>query len=618
MCVVRSPMAPPMAPGLDAPDAPPMAPPMAPSMGDAPDAPPMAPSMGGAPDAPPMAPGFGPPEPPGPPGAPPMAPGAPSFSATPSLPKKNNPKPAVPMKPFHWSTIPASECQSTLWKTHTDDKIHLDVDELQAQFNNNKPMPGVSVGGATDPQAAMAAAMAGGIGAKAHKKEVVELIDGKRSYQCNIALARFKMTHAAIRDALLAMDDKVLDDDKLASLQKIVPTTEEIEAVRDYDGKEDELGQTEQFFRCIASVPNVGVRVDLFLFKLRFDSVVDEIDGQLVLCERMVQLLRRDDKLHGLLQIVLKLGNYLNGGTSKGGAYGYKLDTLNKLKNTKSADGQYTLLHYLITLVDHSTEYKRLRAAIDELQPLQTAVRVESSVLVTEVNKVSAAHTKLKQQLTAVPQVAADRFHRIMNDFDAVLSVRATSLSERLAALTAEVRETGLWYGESEGVKMEELFTVFATFVSDWLDGERYIEQKKQQAEKEAKAKEDKERREREKMERNIASTLSASPSKAVNKDKLVDSVMEQLNGSSSEELMKAVKQRRRQAEDEAGGGGGGSGGGGFDPRQLTMKGKAGMVAAMLGRQSGGDAGKRLSFGGRVSGGQTGPQPMGFNTLRGK
>ena len=582
----------------------------------------MAPSMGGAPDAPPMAPGFGPPAPPGPPGAPPMAPGAPpmapaapTFSAAPAVPKKNNPKPPVPMKPFHWSTIPASDCQATLWKTHTDDKVHLDEHELQAQFNNNKPKAAGGAGGSTDPQAALAAAMAGGAAAgKSHKKEVIELIDGKRSYQCNIALARFKMTHAAIRDALLAMDDKVLDEDKLASLQKIVPTAEEIEAVRDYDGKEDDLGLTEQFFRCIASVPNVEVRVDLFLFKLRFDAVVDEIDSQLVLCEKMVHLLRRDEKLATILQVVLKLGNYLNGGTSKGGAYGFKLDTLNKLKNTKSGDGQYTLLHYLITLVTHSNEYKALRPVIDELQPLQTAVRIESSVLQSEVAKVSAAHTKLKQQLTAVPQIAADRFHRVMNDFDSVLSVRAKSLSERLATLNGEVRETAVWYGEAESVKMEELFTVFATFANDWLDGERYMEAKKQQAEKEAKQKDEKEKRERERLERNIASTLHASPTKTVNKDKLVDSVMEQLNGSSSEELMKAVKQRRRQAEDEAVGGGGGSGGaGGFDPRQLTMKGKAGMVAAMLGRQSGGEGGKRQSFGGRVSGGQ-----VGLNTLRGK
>ena len=586
---------------------------MAPSMGGAPDAPPMAPGMG--PDAPPMAPGFGPPPPPGPPGAPPMAPGAPSFSAVPAMPKKNNPKPPVPMKPFHWSTIPASDCQATIWKSHTDDKVHLDVDELQAQFNNNKPK---AASAAVDPQAAMAAAMAGGVaGGKSNKKEVVELIDSKRSYQVNIALARFKMTHAAIRDALLAMDDKVLDEDKLSSLQKIVPTAEEIEAVRDYDGKEDDLGLTEQFFRCISSVPNVAVRVDLFLFKLRFDSVVDEIDSQLSVCEKMVQLLRRDEKLAVILEIVLKLGNYLNGGTSKGGAYGFKLDTINKLKNTKSGDGQYTLLHYLITLITHSNEYKALRATIDELQPLQAAVRIESSTLIADVSKVSAAHTKLKQQLQAVPQVAADRFHRIMNDFDSVLSVRAKSLSERLQTLTGEVRETAVWYGEAESVKMEELFNVFATFVNDWHDGERYIEQKKMQAEKEAKAKEEKEKREREKMERNIATTLNASPTKQVNKDKLVDSVMEQLNGSSSEELMKAVKQRRRQAEDEAVGGGGGSGGGGFDPRQLTMKGKAGMVAAMLGRQSGGE-GKRLSFGGRVSGGQVSPQPMGFNLLKGK
>ena len=34
------------------------------------------------------------------------------------------------------------------------------------------------------------------------------------------------------------------------------------------------------------------------------------------------------EKLLKILQIVLSIGNYLNGGTSNGRAYGFKLDTL--------------------------------------------------------------------------------------------------------------------------------------------------------------------------------------------------------------------------------------------------------------------------------------------------
>jgi hypothetical protein len=40
-------------------------------------------------------------------------------------------------------------------------------------------------------------------------------------------------------------------------------------------------------------------------------------------------------------------GNYLNGGTARGGAYGFKLDTLGKLESVKGADNKTTLLDIL-------------------------------------------------------------------------------------------------------------------------------------------------------------------------------------------------------------------------------------------------------------------------------
>ncbi len=56
-------------------------------------------------------------------------------------------------------------------------------------------------------------------------------------------------------------------------------------------------------------------------------------------------------KFKGVMEIVLALGNYINGGTYRGGAYGFKLDILTKLQDTKSSDNKTTLLHYLATLI---------------------------------------------------------------------------------------------------------------------------------------------------------------------------------------------------------------------------------------------------------------------------
>ena len=53
-----------------------------------------------------------------------------------------------------------------------------------------------------------------------------------------------------------------------------------------------------------------------------------------------------------VLEYTLALGNYLNGTSNKGAAWGFKLETLNKLQGTKSTDNKTTLLHYLARLYE--------------------------------------------------------------------------------------------------------------------------------------------------------------------------------------------------------------------------------------------------------------------------
>jgi dishevelled associated activator of morphogenesis len=46
--------------------------------------------------------------------------------------------------------------------------------------------------------------------------------------------------------------------------------------------------------------------------------------------------------------LILALGNYMNKG-ARGNSPGFKLSSLNKLRDTKSQDGKSTLLHYLVS-----------------------------------------------------------------------------------------------------------------------------------------------------------------------------------------------------------------------------------------------------------------------------
>eukprot|EP00966_Prymnesium_polylepis_P259307 5989430-Prymnesium_polylepis.1 len=50
-----------------------------------------------------------------------------------------------------------------------------------------------------------------------------------------------------------------------------------------------------------------------------------------------------------LPQVTLALGNYLNGGTAKGAAWGFKLESLSKIVGTKTVDGKSTPPHEYAT-----------------------------------------------------------------------------------------------------------------------------------------------------------------------------------------------------------------------------------------------------------------------------
>lgn len=62
----------------------------------------------------------------------------------------------------------------------------------------------------------------------------------------------------------------------------------------------------------------------------------------------------RSRRLRKLLELVLALGNYMNRG-ARGNAFGFRLQSLNRLTDTKASSAKAkgtTLLHYLVQVVE--------------------------------------------------------------------------------------------------------------------------------------------------------------------------------------------------------------------------------------------------------------------------
>jgi len=257
----------------------------------------------------------------------------------PKYPKKVSEKPPVPMRALFWQRIQIEDLDDTVWCKLKDDTVPLDPEKLMTQFSKavkKADRPDTPTSSGVDEDAA-----------KKEKKKEINILDPKVLQNVGIALAKYRMHISDIRLAILRMDENLLGLDKVASLYALRPSPEDRSSLQDFEGDKENLGKVEKFFLEIMDIPRYDQRLECFIFKLKFHKEVAELHNALDVVKAGTKEVLRSRRFRRLLEVVLKVGNFLNGGTSRGGLYGFKLDALNKLATIKSVDNKQTLMHFI-------------------------------------------------------------------------------------------------------------------------------------------------------------------------------------------------------------------------------------------------------------------------------
>ncbi|KAG5461619.1 MAG: Formin, FH2 domain-containing protein [Olpidium bornovanus] len=103
----------------------------------------------------------------------------------------------------------------------------------------------------------------------------------------------------------------------------------------------------------VLQIPNYEQRLKAILFKRRFAERMQDVEPSLNDVLAACTELRSMGKFAKVLEVILAIGNYMNGGSFRGGAFGFSMDTLTKLGDTKVAgNARKTLLHYVVHTLD--------------------------------------------------------------------------------------------------------------------------------------------------------------------------------------------------------------------------------------------------------------------------
>ena len=149
--------------------------------------------------------------------------------AAPALPSKQKIVPNVKMLGLFWSVISVNKIAGTIWKDLSDEKVKMNVEEIEKRFCKKKSVSRKSTGKG----AGKGGAESAGAGAASKKsKGGVSLMDGKRQQNGGIAVAKLKIDHDDLKEVVYNLDDDVLEPEKIPLLLGCIPTSEELSLLK--------------------------------------------------------------------------------------------------------------------------------------------------------------------------------------------------------------------------------------------------------------------------------------------------------------------------------------------------------------------------------------------------
>lgn len=394
-----------------------------------------------------------------PPPPPPMG----MFGASPPVPVqvKIRPKPVGKTRQLQWEKL--TQIKGTIWEdineSNWEDKI--DYANLEDTFKNEAKMKAFS-------QEKRVSISSGPV-----------LMDPKKSRNMQIILGRLKLSPQELRTSLLKMDENIWTESIVHEIIKYLPNSSELEDIsRFYEDPANaeesgkipaerialELSKIKGLVDRLSSIELKGMVGDWYIEAIeRLDSLLGGLDE-----------LKQKDSLKSFLGLVLATGNFLNFGTYKANASGFKIDSLLKIRDMKTTEGNSNLLAYLLDFLQRKKP-ELLNLSID-IKSSSAASKVSLDGMVEilaekkkTVSRLEVLVGKYKENNFEDLNGGFDRYLSSIEPFIAESKGHILRVEEKLNLANQEFTEILKFFGDDGNFKSpQDLFAVFSDFSADF------------------------------------------------------------------------------------------------------------------------------------------------------
>ncbi|GFN77128.1 disheveled-associated activator of morphogenesis 2-like protein [Plakobranchus ocellatus] len=385
------------------------------------------------------------------PGAPPGGPPPPPPLLKGGNMVKLNKTPNIKLKQVHWVKINNNQLSTSMWRDARDMTENLDLVELEEQFSIQEKKAFVIK---QKPQ-----------------EEKQMLMDTKRAQNLGILFSGIKIESLTkLTEALNStIEVESFPADKMATLKRYQPTTEDIEMYRMYSDKRDSLHDVDRFMLALCEIPRLRIRLDLvgtlWDFPDQYISLEEEVNDLLSGCEEVLT----NTQLTKILEYLLSIGNYMNANwNSKHGVSGFQLSSIEKVLNVKGRDPQTTLCTYLVrqlrrtdpALLDWPSGVSHVTKCAGYSVK---AVGAEIDVLKNDLQKIKKTLKALRDHKQGADKMDK-KFQTDVQNFIVEYDRKMVQLDSKYTKVTDKYKQMLLRFGEPQNKTAETLFAAVSLF----------------------------------------------------------------------------------------------------------------------------------------------------------
>ena len=315
-----------------------------------------------------------PPPPPPPPMAPPFG-----------MPNPNDPVPRkkkivlkAKLKPLLWNKIMllpdnANNKTELIWDKMEEPNI--DINEIVGLFEVKKKAKTVNV----------------------EEKKVIKkkFLNAKRTQVVGISIAKLPLTEV-VANALKTMDNKILDHNKIDSLLSILITKDELDLYKKM-GAFGDWDKGEKYLVALNDIPFHREKLKIWQLYYEFNELYPQIEESIQYVIPACDELKNNKHFYLMLQMILSLGNILNGDTGKGQADGFSLDLLSNIAGIKDTRGQSILVFICKQTHKKDNSFVGFQNEFREMEKAVNYSMTENESIIRELeNKISTIDNLLK------------------------------------------------------------------------------------------------------------------------------------------------------------------------------------------------------------------------------